>query len=373
MAHHPVVRTDAALGDVPRALQGLERLEVVEPVPAPSASTSCWTWTVVGRYAHRTPPGSSTSASAPSMLPRVGQVQHRPVEALAGAARPRAGRPRGARARPGSSRRTPRCSPGPGPGARDGPRRRRRAPEGPRRGTARRERARARARLQDARAREDVCVRPGSARGPSGRRPGRPAASSARSPRSAGGTPISTMPWPSQTRRPPAARSAGRVRACPSACGTWRRSPARTGTSGRGGRRTAPAPPPRTAAHGACAAPRVGARLTFTGGRLAHRPAPRAGDLREGRSAAASCPASIVTVCVGRWGSTYCTGTFWSGVRSPRTLPRPIGSRRPGRRRRRSRRPRGARHPAPGCRRRCSARTRPRSRRAAPAGSRRSC
>ena len=48
MAHHPVVRTDAPLGDVPAALQRLEGLHVVEPGRA-SASTSCWTCTVVGR------------------------------------------------------------------------------------------------------------------------------------------------------------------------------------------------------------------------------------------------------------------------------------------------------------------------------------
>ncbi len=59
VSNHPMIRTHAPLGHVPRTAERLERLDMLEPV-AGQSEYELLTCTVVGIYAQSTPPGSIT-------------------------------------------------------------------------------------------------------------------------------------------------------------------------------------------------------------------------------------------------------------------------------------------------------------------------
>ena len=106
-----------------------------------------------------------------------------------------------------------------------------------------RERPRAGPGFDDPRAREDVGVRHDRARRPSDTRPGRPSASSARSPRTGVGRPRGPCLGRSRRGFPPRRRSGHRVRACRCGCGRCRPPRGGTGTCDRADRPAAPRRP----------------------------------------------------------------------------------------------------------------------------------
>ena len=198
-ADHPVVRPDAPLGHVPRALEHLERLQVLVP-GALQREDELLDLHVVGRYPQTIAPGGAPPRAR--RAPPTARAGRGPR----GRTSPAFGHlpdvaPRGARASPAALPRNDsmllaglRLELGPQV-----------VGDHPALGSGRpaqrqRERPRARAGLEH-RARDARRPRRGSRRRPSGRRPARRAASSGRSRPSAAGTPGTPSPWPN-ARRP---------------------------------------------------------------------------------------------------------------------------------------------------------------------------
>ena len=105
---HPMIGSHAALRDVPRATERLERLDVLEPVALQRQHELL---DLDGRWAGTrtaTPPGSSTACERSERRPRLGQVEHAPVEAIVGSAISATSPSRRSRAIRVVSRRTPR-------------------------------------------------------------------------------------------------------------------------------------------------------------------------------------------------------------------------------------------------------------------------